>query len=195
MRIVRFIIYTVDDHIMPTAMDVANFFIGLSQDAEPMTMLRATKMIYFAQGCSLACLDKPLFDEDLEAWDKGPVAGSVYNKLKRFGDKKILKVVGEYTDDVFSQDQVNLMIDVQLKYGRYTTSELIAISHTDGGPWSEVYEDGKLHIKIPKDRLRDHFRKRDPLKRFDMDLAIKSIRPPWPRDHAGRTIVPADFDE
>ena len=187
--------YAVNDHIMPTAMDVANFFIGLSQDAEPMTMLRATKMIYFAQGCGLACLDKPLFGEDLEAWDKGPVAGSVYDKLKRFGDKKILKVVGEYTDDVFSQDQVSLMIDVQLKYGRYTTGELIAISRSDNGPWSEVYEEGKRHIKIPKDRLCDHFRKRDPLKRFDMDLAIKSIRPSWPRDPAGRTIVPADFDE
>ena len=191
---VRFIKHTADDRMMPKAMDVANFFIDLSQDTEPMTMLRATKMVYFAQGCSLACLGEPLFDEDLEAWDKGPAARSVYDGLKRFGDKKIRKIVGEYSDDVFTREQIGLMIEVQLKYGKFTTSELIAISHSNNGPWNEVYEEGKRNIKIPKDMLRDHFRNREQLNRFDMDAAIKNIRPSWPRDPSGRTIVPADLD-
>ena len=194
-RIVMFIKNTADDQIMPTAMDVANFFIDLSKDTEPMTMLRATKMVYFAQGCSLACLGEPLFDEDLEAWDKGPAARSVYDGLKRFRDRDIRRTVGKYSDDVFTREQINLMIDVQLKYGKFTTSELIAISHAGNGPWTEAYEEGKRHIKIPKDRLRDHFKNRDKLERFDMGLAVKNLRPSWPRDPAGRTIVPADFDE
>lgn len=54
----------------PKAIDAANFFIKLANDAgeEGMTNLRVNKLLYFAQAWSLARLGKELFAEDFQAW-------------------------------------------------------------------------------------------------------------------------------
>lgn len=53
---------------MITAMDVANFFIDLTNNSktdDKMTNLRINKLLYFAQGEYLAKYGTPLFDEDM----------------------------------------------------------------------------------------------------------------------------------
>ena len=70
--------------------DVANYFIGLSLKnkldtdgtVEGITNLKLQKILYFAQCAYLALYDKPLFEDEVLAWEYGPVISSVYNKYK-----------------------------------------------------------------------------------------------------------------
>ncbi|MCL2712319.1 MAG: DUF4065 domain-containing protein [Methanomassiliicoccaceae archaeon] len=181
---------------MASAMDVANFFIHISPSLdEPMTMLRAMKLTYFAQGCSLACLEEPLFDEDVEAWRYGPVVPSVHKALAPFRKNKIKKTVGDYRKDAFSAEQTQLMIDVGLKYGKYTTGTLVRMSHATNGPWCRVYEENRRHIKIPKQLMRTHFTENEPLDRFNIEDIIKIMRPAGPKGSDGSTTLPRDYDD
>ena len=76
---------------MANVHDVAQFFIGLANEqanneqGDMMTNLRLQKLLYFAQGWHLARYGKPLFDDDIEAWQYGPVVPSVYNAYKQYG--------------------------------------------------------------------------------------------------------------
>ncbi|MFU7502447.1 MAG: Panacea domain-containing protein [Candidatus Tisiphia sp.] len=40
---------------------------------DTITQLKLQKLIYFAQGVSLALLDRPLFNEEIEAWKQEAV--------------------------------------------------------------------------------------------------------------------------
>ena len=61
---------------MANVQDVAKFFIGLANDqannnqGDMMTHLRLQKLLYFAQGWNLARYGKPLFDDEIEAWQE-----------------------------------------------------------------------------------------------------------------------------
>ena len=43
-------------------------------------ILKLSKMMYYAEGCSLASGNGSLFDEPILAWEHGPVIRSVWNK-------------------------------------------------------------------------------------------------------------------
>ena len=68
---------------MATALDVANFFIDSAKDTEdPMTNMRVNKYVYFAQGYALAKLGRPLFKDEIQAWEHGPVVPALYQLFK-----------------------------------------------------------------------------------------------------------------
>lgn len=161
-----------------------------------MTKLRVVKFTYNAQGCSLANLGKPLYDEDIEAWKHGPVTPSVYGALSSYKEREaIKKTVGRYSKDVFSPEQISLLRDVAVKYGRFTTGTLVAVSHFPNGPWSKVYDEKRRHIKISKESIREYFSQNEPLDGFDLDRVLKFMKPLGPSDPEGNTILPADFDD
>ena len=87
------------------AIDVANFFItvGLMNEGTEMTNARINKLLYFAQGWHLAKTGEPLFNDNIEAWDYGPVVHSVYSEFKRYG-KNIITEPSENFDLNLMQD-------------------------------------------------------------------------------------------
>ncbi|MCL2142762.1 MAG: DUF4065 domain-containing protein [Methanomassiliicoccaceae archaeon] len=180
---------------MATAVDVANFFIDLFRDTpDPMTYLRLEKFVYEAQAWSTVKLGGPLFSEDIEAWDYGPVIPSVYNTFKGHGRNQIRKVSGEYSSDVFTAEQVRLLIDISRNLGRFATGTLVDRTHTDGSPWEQVHVKGRNNT-IPLELIRDHYSKHHVLDEFDAAKALKNIKQAGPRDPEGRTIFPKDWDD
>ncbi|MCL2142768.1 MAG: DUF4065 domain-containing protein [Methanomassiliicoccaceae archaeon] len=181
---------------MASAMDVANFFIDVFKGTDdPMTMLRVMKIAYNAQGCSLARTGEPLFEEEIEAWKHGPVVPSIYRSLGRHKDGKIKRPLGKYSKDVFTRGQIDLMIDVAVKYGKYTTGTLVNMCHAPESPWSKVYVQNRRNIKIPKELIREHFSVNEPLDVFDAEQAIKNMKLLGYRDPEGNTVLPNDFDD
>ena len=55
-----------------------------------ITHLKLQKLLYNAQGVYLAIKNKKLFDDDLEAWDHGPVVREVYDTYCVFGRNPII---------------------------------------------------------------------------------------------------------
>lgn len=56
--------------------DVANFFLSAMDDdaGDLISNLKIQKLVYYAQGVHLAMFDTTLFDEEILAWEHGPVA-------------------------------------------------------------------------------------------------------------------------
>ena len=74
-----------------TARDVADYLIA-SVDAESgdnISNLKLQKLLYYAQGFSLALNGEPLFDEPLVAWAHGPVVTDLYHAFKQYGSGAI----------------------------------------------------------------------------------------------------------
>ena len=130
--------------MMVKAIDVANFFIDLmkNEDEKGMTNLRIQKLLYFAQVHSLARFGRPLFSEDIEAWKHGPVIREVYFAFPTKG-KRITDVSEDYSPDVFSDEEIALLQDVEQKYRQYSTWDLSEITHRDG-PWKETQSDSVI---------------------------------------------------
>ena len=101
---------------MCKASDVANFFIRLSlSDSEDyITNLKLNKLMYYAQGWSLARLGKPLVQNDIQAWKYGPVIPAIYHDYKNCGNSPITVIDESYSNDVFSGKQYSLLLNQSL---------------------------------------------------------------------------------
>jgi uncharacterized phage-associated protein len=74
---------------MATAFDVARCFVQLAcageEPEEGLSNLHLQKLLYYAQGWSLAVFGRPLFASRIEAWKDGPVVPELYHHLKGYG--------------------------------------------------------------------------------------------------------------
>ncbi len=180
---------------MCRAIDVANFFIDLanSDPDDCMTNLRVNKLLYFAQAWSLVRRGKPLFPDELQAWKFGPVVPSVYQAFKPCGRERISSVSGEYSADVFSTEELELLIDVARKYGRYTSPALVDMTHRPGSPWEAVYAPGQNNT-ISTDCLKAYYSQKALLPAYEVPEAPEDqyIGHRDPSD--GLLVLPKEYD-
>ena len=149
--------------------DVADFFIdyALDDDENHMTNMRINKLMYFAQGWSLARTGKPLFNDDFQAWPHGPVAPAVYHKFKYAGSSKIKRLIDDNYADNITGDEQRLLLDVIREYDQYSTSGLVVLSHKQDSPWDKAIKRGK-GTKIEKNDMMNYFKTMPELKSFTM---------------------------
>ena len=151
------------------AIDIANIYIRLANDIQNdfMDNLKINKLLYYAQGWSLAKFGIPLFDEKIEAWDYGPVVPEVYHAFKCCGKDPINEPQDIFDESRLSTDELELLVDVYNAYGKYTGWALKEMTHEKGSPWHQVYEKGKNNI-ICNDMIKAYFEKQS-LETFDVD--------------------------
>lgn len=176
---------------MVRAIDVANFFITEFRESDdPMTKVRLQKFLYFAQAETLVRLGRPLFKEDFKAWHYGPVVTCISNRVKDVPNgEPILNQLGEYDIHKFSLDEIEILIDVSLYCGKYSTAELSRISHVPGGPWDEVHEEKGKANTIPKDLIQSYYSKHDPIPQSTLD-AIRKLPVDGYISAEGKTVLP-----
>lgn len=144
-----------------TALDIAKWFINATdrQSGDSITHLKVQKLLYYAQGWAMVHLDKPLFDEDLQAWAHGPVAVSVYHQFKDSGFRDLdqQKITRKISSDVQS-----LLVAINDQYGKYTAKYLEKLTHNET-PW-KASRGGLLPLEkssdiIPKEEIKKYFDK------------------------------------
>ena len=176
---------------MYKALDIANFFIDMknSTPEDYTTNLGVNKLVYFAQGCSLARNDRPLFSEQIQAWDLGPVVRSVYDAFSPCGNRPISSVYSKYSSELFNAEDLDLLIDVFNFYGQYTPFALVNLTHEKDTPWREVYEKGKNNVISPES-MKSYFIKH-PLQSVAYALPANTVGYRDPAD--GLLVLPADY--
>ena len=58
-----------------------------------LTNLKLQKFVYFAHGWYSAFTDKTLIADEVQSWQYGPVIQNLYNALRHYGAKPIIKKI------------------------------------------------------------------------------------------------------
>lgn len=181
---------------MARAEDVAKYIIDIFTIKadhgfdDGMTNLRLQKLLYLAQGYSLATYDKPLFPEAIEAWKYGPVVPTVYSKYNKFNR-------GVIHDDppdqgALTDEEAELILDVLSVFGKYSTGYLVDLSHRPDAPWAQVYNESNRKL-IDNTVIEEYFKKQKKLVSADVQIAerVKNEADPK-RGKSGYILLPAE---
>ena len=161
------------------AMAVANWFLERAkadQDANvpPVDQLKLYKLVYYAHAWHLANYGEPLFDEDIQAWQHGPVVSDLYREFNDFGAKPIGRmgarlVLNEQglpeVETPRCPGELNEFLEAVWQSHRLSTG--IALSnatHDPGEPWTIVKQQYDLVDKpiIPNEIIESVFRAKLP---------------------------------
>lgn len=160
---------------------VANLFLDLAAgDQMTLTPMKIQKLVYFAHGWHLALTGSDLLDEQVEAWDYGPVIPTLYRAFRQYGNQPIADKAAEWKpkqgggarlveptipDDTPDGAYARSVIGrVWAIYGPYTGIQLSNMTHEPGTPWTTTVADyaGKppKGTDIPRQTILDWFRGR-----------------------------------
>ena len=124
-----------------------------------VTTMKLQKLVYYCQAWSLAWDDKPLFDEDFQAWANGPVSPALFSKHKgQFTvDSNFLQ---EYADYAFTETELETMDCVLHDLKDKSPQWLSDLTHSER-PWIEArrgYAPGDPCDKIiDKESMRQYY--------------------------------------
>ncbi len=127
---------------MTKAINVANYFIYLNNqlkkdDKKSLTNKKIQKLLYYAQAWNLVINNKPLFQEDIEAWIHGPAIPSVYKVFAPFGAEQIEEDVNPEDFKNLKAEELKLLEEIWRIYGKYDAGYLETLSHSET-PWLEA---------------------------------------------------------
>jgi len=140
--------------------DVANFFLSAMDDdaGDLISNLKIQKLVYYAQGVHLAMFDTTLFDEEILAWEHGPVVLSLYQEFKIFGKNAIEPNFTDFDMSIFSEAQKDMLKDVYNTFGQFSAWVLRNMTH-DEFPWLETTRNGKvIGSVISTELLKKYFK-------------------------------------
>ena len=124
---------------MLNCLEVAKYFIIRAyqdgREAE-MTNMKVQKLLYYAQSLHLALFDEPLFDEEIQAWCRGPVCPQVYHFYRPFKAKQ-LPIPSEEIISNISSPEKRLLEEVWQYFGRYHAYHLSGMTHLEF-PWTKA---------------------------------------------------------
>lgn len=142
---------------------IANYFINLARkngvtDLSPMKL---QKLVYYAHGWTLGTLNKPLINEQIEAWKFGPVVPTIFHAAKEHGNNNINKPLLEFdfdadsleftpckpTVDANNKEIIELLDVIWEVYGRLPAYQLSNMTHLSGTPWDTINK--KYNGEIP----------------------------------------------
>ena len=122
---------------MANVEDVAEAIVNyMNSKEEPwITNSMLNKLLYFAQGHCLVETGKPMFEDDFEAWECGPVIPKIYHKYKICGKNGIDSASDIQVKDVLDCEQLPIMEDVLEEYSIFSASKLANIAREPSSPW------------------------------------------------------------
>lgn len=149
------------------ALDIARWFISrneyslYSEGGEPLTLLKVLKLLYYAEGCSLALENGSLFNEKIYAWGHGPVVVEVYEHYKNdpynlpFGSVEDTDAVKLINKNPYDSDLLNQVFE---DFGQFSAWALRNETHKET-PWIEATNNGHhLNTIISRETMKSYFK-------------------------------------
>ena len=141
---------------------IANKILSMRESTGlPVTMMQLIKLVYIADGWSLALLGQPLAKHNPQAWQYGPVYPVLYTALRKFGSQPVtspvlLKGTEVPFSEEFSEDEEKILRQVVDSYGKLSAFKLSDLTHRPGTPWSKAMETG-IYSEISTMEMAKHF--------------------------------------
>ena len=121
-----------------SVLDVAAYIL---QKSGAMTTWKLQKLCYYSQAWSLAWTGEPLFNEDFEAWDNGPVCPILFNYHRGKFIISREELAGGNPDNL-TEDEKETIDIVTSDYGKMEPYQLRELSHSEA-PWKLARGDFK----------------------------------------------------
>jgi uncharacterized phage-associated protein len=112
---------------MASVHDVAAYIL---KSAGEMSAMKLQKLVYYCQAWALVWIDRPLFDEEIEAWVNGPVVRSLYARHRGL----FLLSGWDGNPDALSQEERECVDAVLAFYGDKSPQWLSDLTHMEE-PW------------------------------------------------------------
>lgn len=143
---------------------VANEFLSLAEaEGRALTNMQVQKLVFLAQGYSLALLGEPIYYHNTHAWQWGPVVPKLYKALQNFGSGVVRGPIPAPPPETPGQDlteQMRVVINgVWRGYGKCSGAQLSELTHRPGSPWSITWESDKFGV-ISNDEIRRYYSER-----------------------------------
>lgn len=114
------------------------------------------KLLYYAEGHHLATTGTPLFDEDIQAWEQGPVCPKVlpvYGGVKKYDPIPLPKIIPALHKTAIA----SIVIAVAL-FGKLDADIIGEKTHTEA-PYAQTWDGGLGKNKvIPEQTMREFFK-------------------------------------
>jgi len=127
---------------------IGNTIIYLSKNIDKLSKTKLLKLLYILDEISIKRSGIPILNLKFKAWKFGPVSEDIFVELssepsflkdyflKRIeGDNLYILPNGEFNDDEFSQNDLDLMDFVIKEFGGKTAKDLISYTHRKNSPW------------------------------------------------------------
>ncbi len=146
---------------MYSALTIAKWFVAWAESEEAdLSNLKLQKLLYYAQGHSLAVTGQPLFSDPIQAWAHGPVVPDVYHEFKHFDSADVhLEDSDPFEFSEVDDPTTNLLIKVWNTYGGYAAWRLRTMTHNES-PWVGTFDVNKRGAVIPVQSMREFFSSR-----------------------------------
>ena len=134
--------------------DVAAYIL---ERMETMTTMKLQKLVYYSQAWSLVWDEKPLFEEDIEAWANGPVVRKLFDCHRGMYEISSMPLGNS---DLLDQEQRDTVDAVLEYYGDKSAQWLIELTHMED-PWKQARK-GLPPLErgskvIPLDAIADYY--------------------------------------
>lgn len=130
---------------MYTSKQIADWILSKinTQAGDTISPLKLQKLLYYCQAWHLTIFNKPLFDENIEAWSHGPVIPTQYNRFSYILRNEQIKVKNINIEvPQLEPDSETLLNEVLSIYGEHSASYLEALTHQEL-PWSSARGNSK----------------------------------------------------
>lgn len=117
---------------MATVFDVASYILSKQG---PMTTMKLEKLCYYSQAWSLVWDEKPLFNEEFQAWANGPVCPDLYHVHK--GLFRIEPETISGNPDAIDNDGKETINAVLKYYAPMSAYQLSELTHHES-PWLDA---------------------------------------------------------
>lgn len=116
--------------------------------------LKLQKVLYFLQAQHLVSTDKKLFEDEIEAWDFGPVVPEVYREYAIFGGASIPGFMKQMPH--IAKDDARIINPMLDKLRNYSATDLTQLT-LNQNPWLRNHSKYSSRV-IPANEIKEFFK-------------------------------------
>lgn len=129
---------------MTTALNLANYIITKCiNDNTPVTNIELQTILYSIQEQHIKKYNKPIFNDNIEAWKFGPCIPDIYYAFCHFGTMPIIIKPRAKINLDKDLDLINSTISTVINADFY---ELLTEIHRENSPWDKIFRSNLKNI-------------------------------------------------
>ncbi len=159
------------------ALELTNALVALYGNSSILSNMKLNKLAYFAYASNLRRGYK-LFDDEIQAWQYGPVIPSIYHAYSRYGSAGVHALTQPV--ESISKEAFIAAHNVWKEYGFMTAIDLMKYSHKPDGAWKHVFNANKNCMRISdNDILASADGQKPPSKEGTFSQALDNASARW----------------